>query len=56
MRDEYHMVRIYRPKGSEAVANDSEQRHENVVNYVDDVVSAATDVDPACCPIRECEL
>jgi hypothetical protein len=56
VRDEYHMVRIYSPKGSKAIANYSEQCHENVVNHVDDVVSAAAEVDPACCPISECEL
>jgi hypothetical protein len=49
---EAHVVGVDCAKGGKAVADDGEERDEDVVNYVDDVVVPATDVDPAflsCC-------
>jgi hypothetical protein len=45
--DETHVVGIDGAEGGEAVANNGEEGDEDVIDYVDDVVMAAADVDPA---------
>ena len=47
MRDEAHVVGVNCAEGGQAVADNGKERDEHVVNYVDDVVVAAADVNPA---------
>jgi hypothetical protein len=47
--DEAHVVCVNGAERGEAVSHDGEEGDEDVVDYVDDVVFAAADVDPACC-------
>lgn len=53
MRDEAHVVGIDGAEGGQAVADDGEEGDEHVVDYVDDVVVAPADVDPA---LASCQL
>lgn len=45
--DEAHVVGIDYTKGGQAVSHDGEEGNEDVVDYVDNIVFAAADVDPA---------
>jgi hypothetical protein len=47
VRDEAHVVGVDGAEGGEAVADDGEEGDKHIVDYVDDVVVAAADVDPA---------
>lgn len=47
MGDETHVVSVDGAEGGEAVADYCEEGDEHVVDYVDDVVAAAADADPA---------
>ena len=44
---EAHVVGVYRTEGCKAVTDDGEECHEHVVDYINYVVVATTDVDPA---------
>jgi len=47
VRDKAHVVGVNCAEGGQAVANNGEERDEHVIDYVDDVVVAAADVNPA---------
>jgi hypothetical protein len=45
--DETHVVGIYRAERSKTVTYDREERDEDIVDYIDEVGFAVTDIDPA---------
>ena len=44
---ESHAIRIHEPPRDHAVSHDRKQRHENIINYVDDIELFLPHVDPA---------
>ena len=45
--DEAHVVGVNYTKRGQAISHDGEERDKDVVDYVDNIVFAAADIDPA---------